>query len=72
MQVVLATAMDSSPPHAVPPMTASRNTATWETADVAIKLGLPTSTVRRVLEDIAAYGLVEPKVGVKRKGRFVG
>jgi len=32
-----------------------------ETADVAIALGLPTNTVRRILEDLAAYGLIERK-----------
>jgi hypothetical protein len=30
-----------------------------ETAEVAKNLGLPTNTVRRALEDLAAYGLVE-------------
>jgi hypothetical protein len=29
-----------------------------ETADVAIELGLPTNTARRILEDLAAHGLV--------------
>jgi len=29
-----------------------------ETADVAIDLGLPTNTARRILEDLAAHGLV--------------
>lgn len=29
-----------------------------ETGDIAAALGLPTITVRRALEDLAAYGLV--------------
>jgi hypothetical protein len=29
-----------------------------ETADVAVELGLPTNTTRRILEDLAAHGLV--------------
>jgi DNA-binding IclR family transcriptional regulator len=30
---------------------------TVETAKVATALGLPTNTARRILEDLAAYGL---------------
>jgi hypothetical protein len=62
MQVVLSVAMDS-----VPPLRRAaydcvyRRDDTVETADVAIALGLPTNTVRRILEDLAAYGLVERK-----------
>ena len=58
MQVVLSVALDSVPPlrrRAYDCVCKYRNV---ETADVAIALGLPTVTVRRVLEDLAAYGLV--------------
>jgi hypothetical protein len=32
-----------------------------ETGDVAIELGLPTTTIRRILEDLAAHGLIVRK-----------
>jgi hypothetical protein len=38
-----------------------------ETGDVAIDLGLPTNTVRRVLEDLAAHGLIARKSQGKGK-----
>jgi hypothetical protein len=38
-----------------------------ETTDVATKLGLPTTTVRRVLEDLAAYGLLTRESGGQGK-----
>lgn len=31
----------------------------WSTTNVGNKLGLPTTTVRRNLEDLASYGLVK-------------
>jgi hypothetical protein len=58
MAVVVSVAMDSAPPlrrRAYECVCRYRNV---ETADVAIELGLPTVTARRILEDLAAYGLV--------------
>jgi hypothetical protein len=34
-----------------------------ETKDIALELGLPTTTARRTLEDLAAYGLIERQGG---------
>jgi hypothetical protein len=34
-----------------------------KTTDIATKLGLPTNTVRRALEDLAAYGLARRTKG---------
>jgi hypothetical protein len=59
LAVVEAVAMDSVPPirrRAYEIVVKYRDV---ETADVAIGLGLPTNTVRRALEDLAAYQLVE-------------
>jgi hypothetical protein len=58
LQVVLSVALDSVPPlrrRAYECVCKHRNV---ETADVAIELELPTTTVRRVLEDLTAYGLI--------------
>jgi len=48
-----------------------------ETKDIALELGLPTTTTRRALEDLTAYGLIErrkkPKKGTegeKEEGRI--
>jgi hypothetical protein len=35
----------------------------WETADVAARVGLPTTTTRRTLEDLACYGLAYREPG---------
>jgi len=59
LDVIKRVAMDS-----VPPIRRAAYECVYKyhdvtTADVAIELGLPTGTVRRALEDLAAYGLVE-------------
>jgi hypothetical protein len=61
MQVVLSVAMDSVPPLRRAAYDCVSRYDNVETADVAIALGLPTNTVRRILEDLTAYGLVERK-----------
>ena len=59
MQVVLSVALDfGSRRCAAPPTNSVEQHKTVETADVATALGLPTNTARRILEDLAAYGLV--------------
>jgi hypothetical protein len=35
----------------------------WSTTDVAVAVGLPTTTVRRALEELASYGLAEREAG---------
>jgi hypothetical protein len=62
LKVVLSVAIDSAPPLRRQAYECVKKHAVGgaiETADVAIALGLPSSTVRRVLEDLSAYGLVE-------------
>jgi Bifunctional DNA primase/polymerase, N-terminal/FaeA-like protein len=59
MQVVLSVAHDSVPPQRRRAYEIVQKHSPVETADVAIDLGLPTTTARRVLEDLAAYGLIE-------------
>jgi hypothetical protein len=66
MEVVLSVAMDSVPPLRRAAYDCVQQYGSVETADVAIALGLPTTTTRRVLEDLAAYRLVE------RQGRGQG
>src|SRR5262249_14213990 len=58
MEVVLSVAMDSAPPLRRSAYNCVGKYRNVETADVAIQLGLPTTPVRRILEDLAAYGLV--------------
>ena len=58
MEVVTSVAMDSAPPLRRAAYECVGKYSDVETADVAIPLGLPTNTVRRILEDLAAYGLV--------------
>jgi hypothetical protein len=59
MEVVLSVAMDSVPPQRRAAFDCVQKYGEVETKDVAIELGLPTVTVRRVLQDLAAYGLME-------------
>jgi hypothetical protein len=59
MEVVLSVALDSVPPQRRAAFECVEKHGAVETKDVAIALGLPTVTVRRVLQDLAAYGLVE-------------
>ena len=58
IEVVLTVALDSCPPLRRAAYQIIEQRKTVETSDIATALGLPTSTVRRVLEDLAAYGLV--------------
>jgi Bifunctional DNA primase/polymerase, N-terminal/FaeA-like protein len=58
MQVVLAVAMDSVPPLRRAAYDYVCDHHDVETADVAIALRLPTNTARRILEDLAAHGLI--------------
>jgi len=61
LDVVEGIAMDSVPPTRRRAYEFLRDIAPAdaETTDVAKHMGLPTNTVRRALEDLAAYGLVE-------------
>jgi bifunctional DNA primase/polymerase-like protein/FaeA-like protein len=60
LEVVEAVALDSVPPARRAAYEYLRNsTATETTAKVAAALGVPSVTVRRTLEDLAAYGLVK-------------
>lgn len=59
LKVVKNVAMDSVPPIRRAAYACVYKYGDVETADVAIELGLPTNTVRRALEDLAAYELVE-------------
>ena len=58
MEVVLSVALDSAPPLRRQAYECVCKYRDVETGDVAIAIGLPTNTARRVLEDLAAYGLV--------------
>jgi hypothetical protein len=60
--VVKSVAMDSVPPlrrRAYEYLTPGEGRIEADTSTIAKALGLPTNTVRRGLEDLAAYGLVE-------------
>ena len=59
LMVVEAVAMDSVPPIRRSAYEIVCRYHNVETADVALGLGLPTVTVRRALEDLAVYRLVE-------------
>jgi Bifunctional DNA primase/polymerase, N-terminal len=61
LSVVLSVAMDSLPPLRRQAYECVCKYRDVETADVAIELGLPTTTVRRVLEDLTAYRVVSRK-----------
>lgn len=58
MAVILAVALDSAPPLRCAAYKIVDRSKTAETSDVAVSLGLPTNTARRILEDLAAYGLI--------------
>jgi hypothetical protein len=58
-KVVLSVAMDSVPPQRRAAYDCVCKYGDVKTADVAIALGLPTNTTRRVLEDLTAYRLLE-------------
>jgi len=58
LNVVLSVAMDSLPPLRRAAYECVCKYRNVETADVAIELGLPTVTVRRMLEDLTAYGVI--------------
>jgi Bifunctional DNA primase/polymerase, N-terminal len=59
MDVVLSVAMDSVPPQRRAAYECVCKHGDVKTADVAVELGLPTNTARRVLEDLTAYRLLE-------------
>jgi hypothetical protein len=67
IEVVLSVAMDSVPPLRRAAYACVRKYGSVETTDVAIELGLPTVTVRRVLQDLAAYRLIERQTHGKGK-----
>src|SRR5262249_22738008 len=62
MEVVKAVALDSVPPNrrrAYEYVRSRIASNLAETSTIAQAMGLPTNTVRRILEDLTAYGLVE-------------
>ena len=65
MKVVESVAKDSVPPQRRTAYECVQKYGSVKTADVAIELDLPTVTARRVLEDLAAYGLIERQSGGK-------
>src|SRR5207249_1783634 len=56
-KVIKSVALDSVPPLRLAAYRCIQKYNDLETGDVAIQLGLPTVSARRVLEDLAAYGL---------------
>jgi predicted ArsR family transcriptional regulator len=56
--VVREVALDSVPPLRRRAYAFIEDNDNAETADVATSLGLPTTTTRRILEDLAAHGLI--------------
>jgi hypothetical protein len=58
LTVVTEVALDSVPPLRRRAYDCVYKYGNVETADVAIDLGLPTNTARRILEDLASHGLV--------------
>jgi hypothetical protein len=58
LEVVKSVALDSVPPLRRRAYDTVRNYHNVETKDVAIALDLPTTTVRRILEDLAGHGLI--------------
>jgi hypothetical protein len=67
LDVVEAVAMDSVPPIRRRAYEIVKGRHDVETTAVAVGLGLPTNTVRRALEDLAAYQLVERHKGGEGK-----
>jgi hypothetical protein len=65
LQVIESVALDSVPPLRLAAYRCVHKYGDLETGDVAIELGLPTTTARRMLEDLAAYSLVERVRGLK-------
>jgi len=64
LDVVEAVAMDSVPPirrAAYEYLTPNGGTTTASTTTISTALGLPQNTIRRTLEDLTAYGLLERK-----------
>jgi hypothetical protein len=63
LEVVKSVALDSVPPNRrrAYEVLDSVGSAGASTTAVATKLGLPTNTARRILEDLTAYGLAERK-----------
>jgi hypothetical protein len=61
LNVVTDVALDSVPPLRRSAYNCVCKYHDIETAAVAIELGLPTNTIRRVLEDLAAHGLIVRK-----------
>lgn len=59
MRTVLSVAMDSVPPQRRAAYQCVCKYGDVKTSDVAVELGLPTNTARRVLEDLTAYRLLE-------------
>ncbi len=58
LQVVRRVALDSVPPLRRRAYDCVRRYRDVETTDVAVELGLPTVTTRRILEELAAHGLI--------------
>jgi hypothetical protein len=59
LKVVLSVALDSVPPLRRRAYECVDKYCDVETTDVAIELGLPTVTTRRILEELTAYHLIE-------------
>ena len=58
LAIVTEVALDSVPPLRRRAYDTVCKYSNVETADVAIELGLPTNSARRVLEDLEAHGLI--------------
>jgi hypothetical protein len=75
MDVVLSVALDSVPPirrRAYEAVCKYDDPTKYpdgppETKDIALELGLPTTTARRALEDLVAYGLIDRRKKPKKK-----
>jgi FaeA-like protein len=73
LDVVISVAIDSTPPlrrsvyrflcqpvnPLLPAPSSAATLATWKTNEVADAIGLPTTTARRALEELASYGLAD-------------
>jgi hypothetical protein len=72
LKVVLSVALDSVPPLRRRAYECVDKYRDVETADVAIALGLPTNTARRILEELTAYDLIKRrKLGEGKADRWV-